>query len=73
MSNIQQMADRANLAYSAEPGFVRCRVAAENPPILAYEFVDQATAQEFQFKLELMQVRRAPDPRDPMTVLQYVQ
>lgn len=71
--SISLLAERANHAYAAQTGFVRCTVESERPPVLAFDFTSAEAAQAFMFELELqgVQARMAIPADRPETVLQY--
>lgn len=71
--SIFALADRANSAYASRPGFVRCTVHNEQPPVLAFELSSAASAEEFMFELQVQgaQMRMEIASNRPDTVLQY--
>lgn len=71
--SLSVLADRANLAYNSRPGFLRCTVESEQPPVLAFDFTSADAAQQFMFETEVQGARmRMEIPSDrPETVLQY--
>lgn len=67
------LANRANHAYNNRPGFCRCTVESEQPPVLAFDFTSAETAEEFKFELEVRSasMRLRIPPNRPSTVLQH--
>jgi hypothetical protein len=71
--SIFDLAARANSAYTNHPGFIRCTVDSEQPPVLAFALTSGAAAEKFMFELQVqgVQMRMQIESHRPETVLQY--
>ena len=69
--SLSALANRANFAYSNRPGFVRCFIESEQPPILTFDFTSAEAAQQFMFEMDLQGARTEIRADRPETVLQH--
>jgi hypothetical protein len=53
MENLSTLAERANIAFKNEPGFIHCSVDTESPNTLRYSFDSPIDAEKSKFNREV--------------------
>jgi hypothetical protein len=72
VDELTALVERANVAFSKKPGFIRCSVRNYMPRVLVYEFATSADAERFLTDFDLVPgLPRQIDLLNPNIVLEY--